>query len=291
MGERIILSILLAVMISTIASIPYASAVIVDGTIGGTEYANSVLVDKTPDLFGVYDPGLVPTSFGGGPVNCHDDWRLYWDFDATNIYFAADPLGAGSSCADAEMGVFLLPVTGDPNIEEPLGYPNDDCTGTIFSMLAHNNYLSLTCDFTGPPLAFTLLEFGATDAPTSTESFAFNAVTTELLPIEWSNVRADLARAGDTTYDDSLQCVWFRVSAFDSRSVNNSDGPGVRTIWLKLDPSTSQCGGGDTPVGGIFIPIDTSSLLLAGVQSISMWMIPVVVAGIGVGVFVIKRRN
>ena len=44
-------------------------------------------------------------------------------------------------------------------------------------------------------------------------------------------------------------------------------------------------------VGGINIPIDTSALLLAGVQSISMWMIPVVVAGIGIGVFVIKRRN
>jgi len=45
------------------------------------------------------------------------------------------------------------------------------------------------------------------------------------------------------------------------------------------------------PVGGTFIPIDTSALLLAGVQSISMWMIPVILAGIGIGVFVIKRRN
>jgi len=44
-------------------------------------------------------------------------------------------------------------------------------------------------------------------------------------------------------------------------------------------------------IGGNYIPIDTSALLLAGVQSISMWMIPVVVAGIGIGVFVIKRRN
>jgi len=44
-------------------------------------------------------------------------------------------------------------------------------------------------------------------------------------------------------------------------------------------------------VGGFNVPIDTSSLLLAGVQSISMWMIPVVIAGIGIGIFVIKRRN
>jgi len=47
----------------------------------------------------------------------------------------------------------------------------------------------------------------------------------------------------------------------------------------------------DIVIGGISIPIDQSALLLAGVQSISMWMIPVVVAGIGIGIFVIKRRN
>jgi len=47
----------------------------------------------------------------------------------------------------------------------------------------------------------------------------------------------------------------------------------------------------DVPVGGISIPIDQSALLLAGVSSVSMWMIPVILAGIGIGVFVIKRRN
>jgi len=44
-------------------------------------------------------------------------------------------------------------------------------------------------------------------------------------------------------------------------------------------------------VGGFVVPIDSSALLLAGVQSISMWMIPVVAAGIGIGIFIIKRRN
>jgi len=44
-------------------------------------------------------------------------------------------------------------------------------------------------------------------------------------------------------------------------------------------------------IGGTYIPIDQSALLLAGVQSISMWMIPVLIAGIGIGVFVIKRRK
>jgi len=47
----------------------------------------------------------------------------------------------------------------------------------------------------------------------------------------------------------------------------------------------------DPVVGGTLIAIDKTALLLAGVQSISMWMIPVVVAGIGIGVFVIKQRK
>ena len=47
----------------------------------------------------------------------------------------------------------------------------------------------------------------------------------------------------------------------------------------------------DVVIGGTNIPIDQTALLLAGVQSISMWMIPVVIAGIGIGVFVIKRRK
>ncbi len=44
-------------------------------------------------------------------------------------------------------------------------------------------------------------------------------------------------------------------------------------------------------VGGEILPINSMALMLAGVQSISMWMIPVVLAGAGIGVFVIKRRN
>jgi len=54
------------------------------------------------------------------------------------------------------------------------------------------------------------------------------------------------------------------------------------------DNLPDQC---DIPIGGTFVPIDQSALLLAGAQSISMWMIPVILAGVGIGIFVIKRRN
>jgi len=54
-------------------------------------------------------------------------------------------------------------------------------------------------------------------------------------------VRADLDHFGDTAYTGNLQCLWFQISAFDSRSVSNS-GDGVRTIFIKFDPSTPPCG-------------------------------------------------
>ena len=43
-------------------------------------------------------------------------------------------------------------------------------------------------------------------------------------------------------------------------------------------------------VGGEFLPIDSTSLLLASAQSFS-WMIPVVLSGIGIGLFVVSRKS
>ena len=48
----------------------------------------------------------------------------------------------------------------------------------------------------------------------------------------------------------------------------------------------SPCG----PVGGELIPIETTSLLLAGAQTFS-WMIPVVLSAIGIGLFVVSRKS
>jgi len=72
--------------------------------------------------------------------------------------------------------------------------------------------------------------------------------------------------------------------------------PDWEEILIYLDPNVQKIqiwttSFDDPEVGGISIPIDQSALLLAGVQSISMWMIPVVIAGIGIGIFVIKKRK
>jgi hypothetical protein len=46
------------------------------------------------------------------------------------------------------------------------------------------------------------------------------------------------------------------------------------------------------PVGGMGIPIDTTALLLAGVQGSGLWMIPaIVIAGAGIGIFSFKKSK
>jgi len=43
------------------------------------------------------------------------------------------------------------------------------------------------------------------------------------------------------------------------------------------------------PVGGEFLPLETTSLILAGAQTFS-WMIPVVLSIVGIGLFVVSRK-
>jgi len=53
------------------------------------------------------------------------------------------------------------------------------------------------------------------------------------------------------------------------------------------DNLPSKC---TTVVGGEIIPIETTSLLLAGAQSFS-WMIPLVLSVLGIGLFVVSRKS
>jgi len=45
-----------------------------------------------------------------------------------------------------------------------------------------------------------------------------------------------------------------------------------------------------SPVGGELIPIETTSLILAGAQTFS-WMIPIVLSVLGIGLFVVSRKS
>lgn len=83
----------------------------------------------------------------------------------------------------------------------------------------------------------------------------------------------------------------FRDGRFGTLNIQNGN-----FAFLSFQP-TDTVGGltydrsCDVIVGGEIIPLNTTALLLAGVQSVSMWMIPVVISGAGIGVFVISRRK
>jgi len=57
----------------------------------------------------------------------------------------------------------------------------------------------------------------------------------------------------------------------------------VQKIWIETTPEP-------TVVGGELLPIDSTALILAGAQSFS-WMIPVILSGIGIGLFVVSRKS
>jgi hypothetical protein len=98
----------------------------------------------------------------------------------------------------------------------------------------------------------------------------------------WFSVAPDMDANPTGAFDYSKEGAWF----FTLTAVK---GQSTSSVSICIHTPNESC---DIPVvGGISIPIDQTALLLAGVQSVSMWMIPVVLAGIGIGVFVIKRRN
>jgi len=75
------------------------------------------------------------------------------------------------------------------------------------------------------------------------------------------------------------------AASFGSLGVGGSSAAGSTASIVALKA--------EVPVGGTILPIDTTALLLAGVQSISMWMILGVLSlvGIGLAVFTLKRSR
>jgi len=59
-------------------------------------------------------------------------------------------------------------------------------------------------------------------------------------------------------------------------------GPGIFTMIENFE--------GPSCIGGNIMPIDTTALFLAGIQSSSIWMLPVLTGAAGVGAFYIKTR-
>jgi len=64
----------------------------------------------------------------------------------------------------------------------------------------------------------------------------------------------------------------------------------IHTVLNPAGEIRGQVTCSQTIVGGELLPLDTTSLLLAGAQTFS-WMIPVILSGIGIGLFVVSRKS
>jgi len=73
-----------------------------------------------------------------------------------------------------------------------------------------------------------------------------------------------------------VMIIFFRLTTSEASNIE------IHTVSKDVPPPP--------PVGGEFLPIETTSLILAGAQSFS-WMIPVVLSGIGIGLFVVSRKS
>jgi len=99
----------------------------------------------------------------------------------------------------------------------------------------------------------------------------------------------------DYTFKTNRLPVWHDVAIKDgvgqaefAHNIGNADHDSEDTIDFIAAPNSESV----PPVilvAGSLTPIDTTMVLVAGTQSIASWMIPVIVAGIGIGIVVARK--
>ena len=73
---------------------------------------------------------------------------------------------------------------------------------------------------------------------------------------------------------------------FQVFGVNDGSDTVIQKIWINEPPPEP-----DTRVAGQLLTLDSSALFLAGIQSMTVWMIPAVLGLAGVGVYLVKFRK
>lgn len=120
-----------------------------------------------------------------------------------------------------------------------------------------------------------------------------------LYTIDTTNAHATLVRAIDASVDPaSLQILCDGTTFVGTVFLDQRFGTLDRTTGafteLSIAPGDTIGGltvsGKCTVVGGTLIPIDYTTLLIAGAQSTS-WIIPLLLSGIGIGLFVSFRKS
>ena len=204
--------------------------------------------------------------------------RPSWEAAVAGAPITDDPFDNNIANANViifDSGVVSTGVGSNPTINRVIGGVYDGHVDKNDALA----YESITWNFPNP-----ITGFGADFATACSGGFLV--------------IISDFEGAGDMTVkiDDHLpgDCFGFFgiVSSSSFQSVtytSGTGGPATAEFWNMDDLSFATLQ--DEIIGGTIIPIDQTALLLAGVQSVSMWMIPVVLSGAGIGVFVIMRSR
>jgi len=87
---------------------------------------------------------------------------------------------------------------------------------------------------------------------------------------------------------DASNCLINGVPQNTTLNINITAGDSVECVFedtkIGLPPPPPP-----TAIGGELIPIETTSLILAGTQSVAAWMIPVLVSAIGIGIVIARK--
>jgi len=67
----------------------------------------------------------------------------------------------------------------------------------------------------------------------------------------------------------------------------DNDGDGIEPEDECVDPTES----GGQVIGGTLIPIDSVSLILAGTHLTAVWLIPIIVSGVGIGLVFLRSTT
>jgi len=127
---------------------------------------------------------------------------------------------------------------------------------------------------------------------------ALDANFASLIPTDPDGLdNVQVIRTGADPFGGTLNCD--TVSSFGASphflpwtfTLTDCQTPGDVTVWsIDLSGVITCIEGSCLPlVGGELIPLDTTSLIVAGAQMNASWMIPVIVSGIGIAIVIARK--
>jgi len=116
-----------------------------------------------------------------------------------------------------------------------------------------------------------------------------NPITIQITDLDWVGMPGTIVGASIVSppsgFGETVQVTGPHSVEVVVATANNAFAGGtLASILVQLQTSHSQA------VGGELLSIDSTALMLAGLQSSAIWMLPVLAGAVGVGAFYIKTR-